>query len=330
MVTAIAIYSCKKPTFDNPLDSNYTLQAPTNLSLDSLSKSVAYLHWSDPDFDPIDYPNAKIEFNVEESSNGVYFAIADTLTDTSVVIAGNFDANTTYYFRVRAITNSNSSEYSAIASGEIYSLPIPTNGLVAYYPFNADAKDESGNGNNGTVHSATPTTDRFGNPNSAYSFTNGSWIDFGDVLSNVFASNTYSISIWFELSQSNDGGLIYKWNTSESSVGNAFWATPTGIVTNNNIATTVSAPPVSVWIHYVYVMNQGNMSLYRNDTLKAQTTGNQSLSSTGHDLQVGGDINGDEAQYQFYGNIDDIRIYSRVLSSSEVNDLYHEGGWPLR
>ena len=43
-------------------------------------------------------------------------------------------------------------------------------GLVAYYPFNGNANDESGNGYNGTVYGATLTYDRFGNPNSAYSF----------------------------------------------------------------------------------------------------------------------------------------------------------------
>ena len=34
-------------------------------------------------------------------------------------------------------------------------------GFVAYYPFNDNANDESGNGNNGTIYGATLTTDRF-------------------------------------------------------------------------------------------------------------------------------------------------------------------------
>jgi hypothetical protein len=42
--------------------------------------------------------------------------------------------------------------------------------LIAYYPFNGNANDESGNGNNRTVIGATLTTDRFDNPNQAYSF----------------------------------------------------------------------------------------------------------------------------------------------------------------
>ena len=47
---------------------------------------------------------------------------------------------------------------------------VPTNGLVGWWPFNGNANDESGNGNNGTVNGATLTSDRFGSINSAYSF----------------------------------------------------------------------------------------------------------------------------------------------------------------
>jgi Concanavalin A-like lectin/glucanases superfamily len=47
---------------------------------------------------------------------------------------------------------------------------ITTDGLVAYYPFNGNANDESGNGHDGTVYGATLTSDRFGTPDSAYLF----------------------------------------------------------------------------------------------------------------------------------------------------------------
>ncbi len=51
-------------------------------------------------------------------------------------------------------------------------------GLVAYYPFNGNANDESGNGNDGTVNGATVTVDRFGNTDSAYHFNgNGNATD---------------------------------------------------------------------------------------------------------------------------------------------------------
>ena len=45
-----------------------------------------------------------------------------------------------------------------------------TNGLVAYYPFNGNANDESGNGYNGTVHRALLAADRFGRPASCFNF----------------------------------------------------------------------------------------------------------------------------------------------------------------
>ena len=47
---------------------------------------------------------------------------------------------------------------------------VPANGLVGYWPFNGNTIDESGNGNNGSVHGATLTSDRFGSNNSAYDF----------------------------------------------------------------------------------------------------------------------------------------------------------------
>jgi hypothetical protein len=57
------------------------------------------------------------------------------------------------------------------ASSALAQVPsyVPTNGLVGLWPFNGNANDESGNGNNGTVLNGTIlTTDRFNNANSSY------------------------------------------------------------------------------------------------------------------------------------------------------------------
>ena len=47
---------------------------------------------------------------------------------------------------------------------------VPVDGLVAFYPFNGNANDESGNGNHGTVNGATLTSDRNDVQNSSYGF----------------------------------------------------------------------------------------------------------------------------------------------------------------
>jgi hypothetical protein len=79
---------------------------------------------------------------------------------------------------------------------------IPTNGLVGYWPFNGNANDASGNGNNGTVNGATLTNDRFGNPNSAYQF-NGSGSGNSIVIPNSASLNftgQMSFSFWLKFS----------------------------------------------------------------------------------------------------------------------------------
>lgn len=47
---------------------------------------------------------------------------------------------------------------------------VPADGLIGWWPFNGNADDESGNGNNGTVNGASLTSDRNGQPDAAYAF----------------------------------------------------------------------------------------------------------------------------------------------------------------
>jgi hypothetical protein len=77
-------------------------------------------------------------------------------------------------------------------------------GLVADYPFNGNANDSSGNGNNGTVHGATLAPDRFNNPNSAYSFNRGT-TDYISVPHsnslNLAGSYSFSVLLFFGLNR---------------------------------------------------------------------------------------------------------------------------------
>jgi len=80
---------------------------------------------------------------------------------------------------------------------------IPSDGLVAYYPFNGNANDESGNANHGTVHGATLTEDRLGNANSGYYFdgTNDYIEGTGPGTNFPTGSSPRTISAW---TKSND------------------------------------------------------------------------------------------------------------------------------
>ena len=52
----------------------------------------------------------------------------------------------------------------------VFSIADLNDGLVAHYPFNGNALDESVNNNNAQVYNAVLDSDRFGIQNSAYSF----------------------------------------------------------------------------------------------------------------------------------------------------------------
>ena len=71
---------------------------------------------------------------------------------------------------------------------------VPTDGLVGWWPFNGNANDESGNGNDGVVNGATLTEDRFGNPASAYNF------NLGQSISKAIVNyDDFTVTIWAKL-----------------------------------------------------------------------------------------------------------------------------------
>ncbi|MFT4093401.1 MAG: LamG domain-containing protein [Niabella sp.] len=74
--------------------------------------------------------------------------------------------------------------------------------LLLYLPFNGNANDASGQGNNGIVHNATLTADRLGNTNTAYSFNGSdSYIEIAPSasLSKIYTSGEVTIAAWINI-----------------------------------------------------------------------------------------------------------------------------------
>lgn len=88
-------------------------------------------------------------------------------------------------------------------------------GLIAYYPFNGNANDLSGNGHNGIVNGATLTTDRFGNLNSAYYF------DGNDYIKACIGSyDKLAISLWFNVPEAvTDYPRLFDYGNNEFNCG---------------------------------------------------------------------------------------------------------------
>jgi uncharacterized protein (TIGR02145 family) len=125
------------------------------------------------------------------------------------------------------------------------------NGLVGYWPFNGNANDESGNGNNGIVNGATLTTDRFGNVGKAYAFDGGLNTKINvNLLQTLQGTKTYSLWALLPLSFINPychlitgGGTSLDYLSingnhpayiSSNTVGN-FWDGKTGQMSNNKL-----------------------------------------------------------------------------------------------
>jgi hypothetical protein len=205
----------------------------------------------------------------------------------------------------------------------IYSASISSQGLVAYYPFNGNANDESGNGNNGTVYGATLTTDRGGNENSAYSFNGLSDYIQTTQLNPIDTTyiNQISLSVWFNCTTAE--GDFHKILESSCSLNNDFicllnndvWAGLQGIYSS------IGPYENGQWHHIVYLFDGTNTKLYVNGNLEVTNSapGNFQYPPP---LWIG--VDGFNNIQHFNGKIDDIRIYNRALDSLEIQNLFNE------
>ena len=86
-----------------------------------------------------------------------------------------------------------------------------TNGLVAYYPFDGNASDMSGNGLDGNVTDATLGTDRHGAAGKAYDFTGSASIKIDSTFEGF---TNFTNSFWVKVSQSNSQSTSLFYNAN--------------------------------------------------------------------------------------------------------------------
>lgn len=215
-------------------------------------------------------------------------------------------------------------------------------GLVAWYPLDGNANDLSGNNNHGIVNGATPTTDRFGNVNSAMNFAgiaNPQTIFVPNSPSLNF-SNQASISLWVHMNSyygmnnfgapvtlgthvlwsKDDAGGFYGSVTGQSSSKFLVHTSPNG--TGNPIEAEEIVPCSSTqeWIHLVFVFYPYETRIYANGVMIQRNYGvNLFNNSQNKDLWFG---RHKAFWYPLNGKLDDIRIYNRPLTEDEVHVLY--------
>ena len=251
----------------------------------------------------------------------------------SWTIPAGMTAASDYTIKVTMIGNDNIVD----DSDEFTISEATAGGLVAYYPFNGNANDESGNNHDGTVDGATLTTDRFGNANSAFSFDGvDDYIDIGSIspLDNP-VDKQVSISLWARGNINNFTKFIeFGTASSGNGLGVGIGAGSVNSIDFRARTTDHTFNPSSIsitnegdWHHYVLTLND----ISGTEILKGYIDGDEFISFTAQSNSGSGSSSGyigkKPSGYYFNGAIDDIRIYDYALTESEINNLYTEGGW---
>lgn len=216
----------------------------------------------------------------------------------------------------------------------VIAQPI-TNGLIGYWSLNdtSVAQDLSSNQNDGVTHQVVAAADRHGNPNGALSFSNGSYIDFGNVLN--IGLNDLTTAAWVKIDPSSTGARIILSKSVASSADHRF---SVFVNEENKIrvvfdygplntafqGTTVLQPDTWYFVAVTFDRD-ASAKIYINDVLDhiEDISG-----SNGVDMQANwplriGEYSGDGLH--FIGDIDDVSMYDRVLSSQEINTLFANG-----
>lgn len=199
-------------------------------------------------------------------------------------------------------------------------------GLLGSYPFNGNANDVSGNGNNGTISGATLTADRFGNLNSAYLFNGiNSYIDLGNNLN----YSSHSFSCWARRDSASGNMLVSKINNGPYDLQNSEYSINVFTVGSgtawNNVNSTASTVDYSQWNCFVatYNASTGMAKLYTNGVADSVVVGIYSdvintptyIGARPYWVGSGGPA------FFFAGAIDEVNIYNRVLTQHEVDSL---------
>jgi hypothetical protein len=209
----------------------------------------------------------------------------------------------------------------------------PTNGLVGWWPFNGNANDESGNGNNGTVNGAIIAPDRFGNATNAFSFDG---VDDYISTSNSLINNTdFTISLWVKatpLITSTYQCFLYEGVPGEyhmaSGATGVYGQLEVGVKGSNNAWVGVYYNlnnSINIWQHFIYVYTNNTIQLYVNGQFygSAQNNSGGIWSPNLDQSNFGARRVTTSVEYPFNGLLDDIGIWNRALTQQEITDLYN-------
>ena len=235
-----------------------------------------------------------------------------------------------YYVRAYAITSAGTI-YGNTVVLKTSDLSINA-GMLAFMPFNGEFSDESGSDNSVWGWSQLLTTDRFNIPDRATAFDGNSFV-YSYSYSGLYKTfNDFSVSFWFyKTSWQTNTAMVcagYPYYDNEFRIGeeNAPNRIFFDIITKSGIKYKVSAsslPELNKWHNIVAVRENSTIKLYIDGILQnTAVCDSQPIDYTtawgSTYLFLGSDL---WTTSYFRGNLDDVRLYDRALTDTEINDL---------
>ena len=217
-------------------------------------------------------------------------------------------------------------------------------GLVGYWNFNAvsgmNVPDDSGNGNIGTIIGPVGCT-ILGKKLNACNFSlTGDRISVVDKTQLNFGTGNFSISFWFKGPiNDSDTGTAYPVLVSKAASN---WVAPGWLISGRGLnpptlsfqilGAAAGSPLINYimpntahltnWQYVVAVRNSSTLNLYVNN-VRVQTLDSTSIRDTDVSSTVPLTFGSLNSGYPFKGQLDEVRVYNRTLSQSEIGQLYN-------
>ena len=298
--------------------------------------------------------------------SGFYYSLNPviTLVDKTVNITNSYSVNTVYSATINGLLE-NTTYYVAAFSrnGKGVSLgntiAVKTNnsptktgltsGLQLFYSFSGgNANDDSGKGFNGIPNGLTAVADRNGSPNSAFSFDG---LVGKNITTNYFGISGYksrSISFWFKIPNNTIGNhshiLTYGGNpflgenyfsifVSSLGAGKPY----IGIMSGGYVGNQFASIQDNNWHHCVVTLDEAalgamtSIKMYldsKNVSFDVSYLPNKINNLSTLPLVLGQFTSLTNDPRPFKGSIDDLGIWNRVLSDTEIQYLFQNNYKP--
>jgi len=197
--------------------------------------------------------------------------------------------------------------------------------------------DYSGNGNNGTQFGGV-TYNTSGKFNSALSFDGSNdYIDLGNSNS-VKITGNLTLSAWVKFNQIPTGGIVMDILAKTETGGYGILSNYAGsgrvetffyIGGYKNAGVSLSSLSAGNWYYIVGTYNGSSVDFYLNGIKQQSVAASGSISDITYNLTIGANPGPSYAEF-FNGTIDEIAIFNRSLSDSEILSLYQRGIMDLK